>query len=57
MPEDAYVIFQLVNSTRSHITVSIDPNERSVIEVVLKEYLVADEFHRETFWERVEKLF
>lgn len=57
MPEDAYVIFQLVNSTRSHITVSIDPNERSVIEVVLKEYLVADEFHRETFWERIEKLF
>lgn len=57
LPEEAYVVFQLVNSTRSHIAVSIDPNERSVIEVILKDYLVADEFHRETFWERIEKLF
>lgn len=57
LPEEAYVVFQLVNSTRSHIAISIDPNERSVIEVVLKDYLVADEFHRETFWERIEKLF
>lgn len=57
LPEEAYVVFQLVNSTRSHIAISIDPNERSVIEVVLKDYLVVDEFHRETFWERIEKLF
>lgn len=57
LPEEAYVVFQLVNSTRSHVAVSIDPNERSVIEVVLKDYLVSDEFHRETFWEKIEKLF
>lgn len=57
LPDEAYVVFQLVNSTRSHVAVSIDPSERSVIEVVLKDYLVADEFHRETFWERIEKLF
>ncbi len=57
LPEEAYVIFQLVNSTRSHITVSIDPNERPVIETILKDYLVVDDFHHETFWERIEKLF
>lgn len=57
LPNEAYIIFQLVNSTRSHITISIDPNERPIIETVLKDYLVVDDFHRETFWERLEKLF
>jgi len=53
---DAFLIFSLVNSARSRVSISINPEERAAIQTVLHDYLVADDFHRESFWERIEKM-
>lgn len=53
---DAFLMLSLVNSAKSRVSISITPDERAVIQTVLADYLVADDFHRETFWERIERL-
>ncbi len=53
---DAFLMLSLVNSAKSRISISIKPDERVAIQTVLNDYLVADDFHRETFWERIERM-
>ncbi len=57
LPEEAYVCFQLVNSTKSRLVLSINPEERLILETTLREYLVVDDFHKESFAEKVERMF
>ena len=55
--EGAYINFALVNSAKSKLSISFEPNERTVIEMILREYIIVDTHHRDTFWERMTKLF
>lgn len=51
-----YLVFALVNSPQARISISFKPEDKSILQTMLGEYLVIDEFHQDTWLERIEKL-
>lgn len=52
----SYLVFALVNSPQARVSVSFKADERALLQTILKEYVVIDEFHQDTWLEKVEKM-
>ncbi|MBI4836757.1 MAG: hypothetical protein HY817_05890 [Candidatus Abawacabacteria bacterium] len=52
-----YLVFSLLNNPRARISISFQSEEQAALEVILREFVVIDEFHQDTWWERIEKMF
>lgn len=55
-PKGSYLVIELLNTPQSRISISFKADERPLLQTFLKEHVVIDDFHQDTWLEKLEKM-
>ena len=55
-PRGSFLVIELLNSPQSRLRISFKAEDRALLQTILKEQVVIDDFHQESWIEKLEKL-
>ncbi len=55
-PRGTYLVLSLLNMPQARVSFSIKPEDKPLIDTILREHTVIDDYHQDTWWERIEKI-